>query len=332
VSNNPTDVTFGPLPNHDMAAAEELLAAELGGRQQARLGQMHDVLALPGVAAWEGPRLIGVATYAIDGGRAELAAIAVVPDRRSTGVGGRLVEAAATAVALRGVAELWLVTTNDNLDALRLYQRHGFRLAELHAGAVEQARRRKPAIPPIGDHGIPLRDELVLVRNVSDDQRASPYIAVVGPAAIDRERYSLAVEVGGLIAQRGGVVVCGGLGGVMEAAARGASEHDGTSVGILPGADRRQANPYLTLAVATGLGEARNALVVHAADAVIVVGGSWGTLSELAFAMRTGIPVVTLHGWRVVDADGAEVAGWTHAASAAEAVSAAMDAVRYSGR
>jgi uncharacterized protein (TIGR00725 family) len=157
------------------------------------------------------------------------------------------------------------------------------------------------------------------------DLRRPPYIAVVGPAEVDGDTYALAVEVGRLIAQRGAVLVCGGHGGVMEAAARGATECQGVSVGILPGGDRSQANRYVTMVVATGLGELRNGLVVRTSDAVLAVGGSWGTLSEVAMAMRLGIPVVTLRSWSVIDAAGAGVAGLVEAASAAEAVSAAIE-------
>jgi len=157
-------------------------------------------------------------------------------------------------------------------------------------------------------------------------QRA-PYIAVVGPAEPDAETYEVAVEAGRLIAESGAVVVCGGLAGVMEAAARGASEAGGSSLGILPGADRAQANRYITLAVATGLGELRNALLVRCSDAVLAVGGSWGTLSEVALAQRLGRPVVSLRGWSVVGPDGAAVAGIVTAESAAEAVDALIAAV-----
>jgi uncharacterized protein (TIGR00725 family) len=157
-------------------------------------------------------------------------------------------------------------------------------------------------------------------------QRA-PYIAVVGPAEPDAGTYALAVEAGRLIAERGAVVVCGGLGGVMEAAARGASDAGGSSLGILPGADRAQANGYVTMAIATGLGELRNALVVRCSDAVLAVGGSWGTLSEVALAQRLGRPVVSLRGWSVVDPGGAAVTGVVTAQSAAEAVEALIAAV-----
>jgi hypothetical protein len=119
-------------------------------------------------------------------------------------------------------------------------------------------------------------------------------VAVVGAGrATDRER-ELAYELGAALAGAGAVVVSGGLGGVMEAAARGASEAGGLTLGILPGADPAAANRWIALPIATGMGEARNALVVRAAEAVVAVGGAWGTLSEVALARKTGVPVATL--------------------------------------
>jgi uncharacterized protein (TIGR00725 family) len=114
----------------------------------------------------------------------------------------------------------------------------------------------------------------------------------------------VAEEVGRLLARRGAVLVCGGLGGVMEAACRGASREGGTTVGVLPGLDRGAANPFVSVAVATGLGEARNALVVRAADALIAVGGAYGTLSEIALALKAGKPVIGLGTWEI---DGVEL-------------------------
>ena len=109
----------------------------------------------------------------------------------------------------------------------------------------------------------------------------------------------VAEAVGRELAARGAVVVCGGLGGVMEAACRGAKEAGGRTLGILPGTDRAAANPFVDTAVATGLGEARNALVVRAADALIAVGGGYGTLSEIALALKAGKRVVGLDSWDI---------------------------------
>jgi uncharacterized protein (TIGR00725 family) len=105
--------------------------------------------------------------------------------------------------------------------------------------------------------------------------------------------------VGRALAARGAVVVCGGLGGVMEAACRGAKDGGGVTVGILPGTDRAAANPFVDLAIPSGLGEARNALVVRAADALIAVGGGYGTLSEIALALKAGKRVVGLDSWDI---------------------------------
>jgi uncharacterized protein (TIGR00725 family) len=108
-----------------------------------------------------------------------------------------------------------------------------------------------------------------------------------------------AESVGRELGARGAVVVCGGLGGAMEAACRGAKDAGGTTVGLLPGLDRRDANPYVDVAVPTGLGEARNALVVRAADALVAVGGGYGTLSEIGLALRAGKRVVGLGTWEI---------------------------------
>ena len=118
-----------------------------------------------------------------------------------------------------------------------------------------------------------------------------------------------------MLAERGVVLVCGGLGGVMEAACRGAKEAGGTTVGILPGADRDEANSFVDVAIPTGMGEARNALVVRAADAVVAIGGDYGTLSEVALALKAGKPVVGIGTWEI---DGVVPA--PDAAAAVEAV------------
>ena len=125
------------------------------------------------------------------------------------------------------------------------------------------------------------------------------YVAVVGPGEATEEQLTAAEEVGARLASRGAVVVTGGLGGVMEAASRGAAQAGGGAVGLLPGLDRAQANQWVTIALPTGLGELRNGLVVRAADAVIAIGGAYGTLSEVALALKAGKPVVGVGTWAI---------------------------------
>ncbi|MFS0705735.1 TIGR00725 family protein [Cellulomonas sp. 179-A 9B4 NHS] len=134
--------------------------------------------------------------------------------------------------------------------------------------------------------------------------RDRAYVAVVGPSAPTPAQERDAEEVGAGLAVRDHVVVCGGRGGVMEAVARGAAGAGGDVVGILPGTGRADANPYVTIALPTGLGDVRNALVVRAADVVVAVGSSWGTLNEVAFAVSVGTPVVGIGGWALPEAGG----------------------------
>jgi uncharacterized protein (TIGR00725 family) len=128
---------------------------------------------------------------------------------------------------------------------------------------------------------------------------AAPHIAVIGAGDAAGELERLAEEVGRLVAAGGALLVCGGLGGVMAAACRGAKAAGGTTVGILPGPDRSAANPWVDVAIPTGMGEARNALVVRAADAVVAVGGGYGTLSEIALALKAEKVVVGLSSWDI---------------------------------
>ena len=127
----------------------------------------------------------------------------------------------------------------------------------------------------------------------------APYIAVVGPGDATAEQEHDAEVVGGELAAAGALVVCGGLGGVMAAACRGAQAAGGLTVGLLPGHDRSAANAWVTVAVATGMGELRNGLVVRASDGVAAVGGGFGTLSEIALALKLGRPVVGLGTWDI---------------------------------
>jgi len=131
-------------------------------------------------------------------------------------------------------------------------------------------------------------------------RRRAVQIAVVGAGSADGELADLSYRVGRAIAEAGAVLLCGGLGGVMEGACRGAAEAGGICVAILPGSDTSAANPWATLALATGIGHARNAVIVQSADAVIALPGSWGTLSEIALAKKSGRPVVRFGAWEDV--------------------------------
>ncbi len=153
------------------------------------------------------------------------------------------------------------------------------------------------------------------------------YVGVVGPGTdATADVLELASEVGRLLAKNGRIVVTGGLGGVMEAASGGAAGVGGVTLGLLPGDTRTEANPHLSIAIPTGMGEMRNALLVRTCDAVISVGGSWGTLSEIALAHRSGVPVVCLAGWDLPS--GPQESGPQLAATPLEAVQFAVLATR----
>lgn len=141
-------------------------------------------------------------------------------------------------------------------------------------------------------------------------------LAVIGAGSTDAHTRELAEEVGRLIAEHGAMLVCGGLGGVMEAAAKGAKSAGGTTVGILPQPYRHDANPYIDVPVATGFGEGRNVFIVRTADALIAIGGEYGTLSEIAIALKTGKAVIGLNTW--------DIKGIQKAATPEEAVAMAL--------
>jgi uncharacterized protein (TIGR00725 family) len=151
------------------------------------------------------------------------------------------------------------------------------------------------------------------------------YVAVVGAGDATADEQQSAELVGRGLAEAGAVVVCGGLGGVMEAACRGAKSAGGATLGILPGSRRTDANPFVDVAVATGLGEMRNGLVVRSADALIAIGGEFGTLSEIALALKAGKAVVGVGTWELAKRGG-PVAAIVRATSPADAVARALAA------
>jgi uncharacterized protein (TIGR00725 family) len=156
-----------------------------------------------------------------------------------------------------------------------------------------------------------------------------PQIALIGKGTPDTELESLAEEVGRGLAEAGAVLVCGGLGGVMEASARGAARAGGTVIGIVPGDDPATANPHCTHVVASGIGYARNLAVVASGAAVIAIGGEWGTLSEIGHARQFGRPVIALGSWAVRSGSPLEGdQGIEPATDPERAVEAALAAVR----
>jgi len=148
-------------------------------------------------------------------------------------------------------------------------------------------------------------------------------IAVIGDSSCSPEEAKLAESVGELLAQQGVTVICGGLGGVMEAVCRGAKSKGGVTVGILPGQDSSMANRWVDIPVVTGIGEARNVAVVKSAQAVIAIGGGYGTLSEIAYALKSNIPVIGLNTWSL-SRNGREDDSIIRVQSAAEAVDKAI--------
>jgi ribosomal protein S18 acetylase RimI-like enzyme len=156
-----SEITIREFESIDIPWAEDMIGAQLGGRLQARRGELVDALACPGFVAEVGGAPAGIVTYDDRGQDVEIVYLEVERQRRLSGIGTALIQAVIDRVPAE---KIWLVTTNDNIDALRFYQRRGFRICEVRAGAVTEARRQlKPGIPEVGDHSIPIRDEFELV-------------------------------------------------------------------------------------------------------------------------------------------------------------------------
>lgn len=159
------------------------------------------------------------------------------------------------------------------------------------------------------------------------DLRNKPRLGVLGSSTCSQRITDLSAEVGRQIGRAGAILVCGGRGGVMAAAARGAKETGGITIGILPGDSDSEANPYIDIPVVTGMGQARNVINVLTSQAVIAVAGAYGTLSEIALARVAGIPVIGLETWSLRDPEGRAPPGMTIATSPEEAVRLALLAV-----
>jgi uncharacterized protein (TIGR00725 family) len=150
------------------------------------------------------------------------------------------------------------------------------------------------------------------------------FIGVIGASQPPDELLPIAEKVGEEIAKRGGILICGGMGGIMESACKGAKRSGGLTVGILPTITRDSANPYIDIPIVTGIGYARNIIVVLSSEAIIAIGGAYGTLTELAFALHFNIPVIGIRTWRV-ESEFTEVKGIIYVDEPEEAVRIAME-------
>lgn len=153
-----------PVGDADRAWLADLWRVEWGGETMVTKGRMHRLADLDALIAWEGDRRIGAATYRLDDGDCELISLNSAVEGR--GVGSQLLAAVEAATLETGCQRVWLITTNDNLDALKFYQRRGYRLVAVYPGAVDEARKIKPTIPTVGHHGIPLHDEIELEKRL----------------------------------------------------------------------------------------------------------------------------------------------------------------------
>ena len=151
-------------------------------------------------------------------------------------------------------------------------------------------------------------------------------VSIIGGADCTEQEYRIAEEVGYLLGKKDVVVVCGGRGGVMEAVCRGAQNAGGLTIGILPSHDPNSGNPFIDIALPTGLGNNRNALVAQAGEAVIAIGGGYGTLSEIGIALKSGRKVIGIGTWKVLDKFGNTIK-ILHMATAQDAVQSALDDV-----
>jgi ribosomal protein S18 acetylase RimI-like enzyme len=147
-----------PVTDGQRGELAELLRREWGSIEVVSRGEVHDLSRCPAMFCTDGEKVVGLVTYAIDGEECELLTIDAF--ERTKGIGSRLLESVIVQARAAGCRRLWLITTNDNLDAIRFYQRRGMRLVAVHPGAVDEARKLKPEIPPVGNYGIAIRDEL----------------------------------------------------------------------------------------------------------------------------------------------------------------------------
>lgn len=227
---------------------------------------------------------------------------------------------------LRGAEEAWKLARLAGAKRAFLKDKSpSCGVTAIHAGSFRGELRSGPGVTAalLESRGLAVLPEREARWALSCGTDRLSYIGVVGAGECSPPVWALAENVGRELARRGAVLICGGLGGVMAAAAKGVREAGGMAVGILPGVSRDGANPYLSASVVTGMGEGRNFLVVRSSDAVIAISGGFGTLSEIALALRIGVPVVGLNTWKA-ESEAGRPAPIIYVGSPEEAVEVAL--------
>jgi uncharacterized protein (TIGR00725 family) len=298
------------------------------------------------LVARRGAEVVGYAFVAIEGPdpvwytgdtHAEIRHLCVADGVRGRGVGGALLDALDAELERRGVEDVEIGVDPANHGAVRLYESRGYE-DDFHIFYGTPGRRpwaclrREAEDRSAGRGRFSTPGPEQPADDAADDSEsaraAAPvrYVSVIGQSVADDRIRGLGEELGERLAAAGCVVLCGGMGGVMSAVARGVARGEGVCIGILPELDRRAADPHLTYSVCTGIGHARNLTVAASGDVVIALGGSWGTLSEIALARCAGRTVVLLDSWDVRPQKG-EPDGVLRASSPAEAVTLALRAL-----
>jgi len=290
------DLVIREFGERDRAWAERLLSEQWGSAWIVSRGALHEAARLPGFVASRGEELLGLVTYHLHGSSCEIVSLDAA--EAGKGIGTALLRRVHEVARSAGCARLWLITTNDNLEALQFYQRQGFHLARLHPDALEASRRLKPEIPEVGRHGIPLRDELELELPLAEVEagqgsqgqesrpgRLSRVCVYCGSSDAVRPEYREAAgAMGRALARRGVTVIFGGGGtGLMGAVADAAIEAGGQVIGIIPKSfnTRALAHSRLTeLRVVASMHE-RKAAMAEIGEAFIALPGGFGTFEEL---------------------------------------------------
>jgi uncharacterized protein (TIGR00730 family) len=285
------DAVIREFTTQDHEWAERLLTERWGSSRVVSRGVLHEASRLPGWVALREGRRLGLATYRIAGTSCELVSLDAVEKGR--GIGTALVRRVEATARAAGCVRLWLITTNDNLDALRFYQRRGFHLVRVYADALEGSRRLKPEIPVRGEMGIPLRDELEMefplgARSLREEDRAPRLRKVCvycGSSDEARGEYlEAAGAMGRALARRGLTVVFGGGGtGLMGALADAAMDAGGQVIGIIPVGFNTPALAHgrLTELRVVGSMHDRKREMAEIGDAFIALPGGFGTFEEL---------------------------------------------------